>query len=204
MRGEGGVRGRCREFELRRKFPAKRHRPLNPSFSPHAGRRSRERRRRASRLAMTNRSRDASASKFYARAKRDWRNFISTHRLHPLLFSSFTKEEGRRNAGKRWSPTAASCGCGTHPAGARSSVGVPPRLSPKGKIASQRLGFRPGFLGRGLNRHKPPSPVPVQGCTSHPGHNAGRLIPKPPGSGLQNRPRAPRPLHLSASSGRRP
>ena len=26
---------------------------------------------------------------------------ISIHRLHPLLFSSFTKEEGRRNAGKR-------------------------------------------------------------------------------------------------------
>jgi hypothetical protein len=34
--------------------------------------------------------------------------FVSTHRLHPLFFSSFTKEEGRRNAGKRGSPTAAS------------------------------------------------------------------------------------------------
>src|SRR6202051_26482 len=34
---------------------------------------------------------------------------ISIRRLHPLLFSSFTKEEGRRNAGKRRSPTAASC-----------------------------------------------------------------------------------------------
>jgi hypothetical protein len=42
------VRGRRRESEQRRKFSAKRHRPLNPSFSPHAGRRSRERRRRAS------------------------------------------------------------------------------------------------------------------------------------------------------------
>jgi hypothetical protein len=29
---------------------------------------------------------------------------------------------------------------------ARSSDGVPPRLSPKGIIPSQRLGFRPGFL----------------------------------------------------------
>ena len=42
------MRGRRRESEQRRKFSAKRHRPLNPSFSPHAGRRSRERRRRAS------------------------------------------------------------------------------------------------------------------------------------------------------------
>src|SRR5580700_10563934 len=75
--------------------------------------------------------------------------------------------------------------------GARTPVGVPPRLSPKGIIPSQRLGFRPGFLGRGLHGRYPPSPVPVQGCTSRPGHNAGGLIPKPPGSELQIRPRAP-------------
>ena len=49
--------------------------------------------------------------------------------------------------------------------------------------SSLRLGFRPGFLGRGLNGRYPPSPVPVQRRTSHPGHNAGRLMPKPPGSG---------------------
>jgi hypothetical protein len=58
--------------------------------------------------------------------------------------------------------------------GARTLAGVPPRLSPEGIIPSQRLSFRPGFLGRGLNGRYPPSPVPVQGCTSHPGHNAGR------------------------------
>jgi hypothetical protein len=58
--------------------------------------------------------------------------------------------------------------------GARTLAGVPPRLSPKGIIPSQRLSFRPGFLGRGLNGRYPPSPVPVQGSTSHPGHNAGR------------------------------
>jgi hypothetical protein len=68
----------------------------------------------------------------------------------------------------------------------------------RGSISSQRLSFRPGFLGRGLNGRYPPSPVPVQGCTSHPGHNAGRLIPKPPGSRLQIRPRVPYPLHLTA------
>ena len=97
----------------------------------------------------------------------------STYRLHPLLFPSFTKEEGRRNAGKRRSPPP-HLAMRHAPCRARSSVGVPPRLSPKGLIPSQRLGFRPGFLGRGLNGRYPPSPVPVQGCTSHPGHDAGR------------------------------
>ena len=64
--------------------------------------------------------------------------------------------------------------CGARPFGARTLDGVPPRLSPKGIIPSPRLSFRPGFLGRGLNGRYPPSPVPVQGCTSHPGRNAGR------------------------------
>jgi hypothetical protein len=62
--------------------------------------------------------------------------------------------------------------CGARPFGARTLDGVPPRLSPQGIIPSQS--FRPGFLGRGLNGRYPPSPVPVQGSTSHPGHNAGR------------------------------
>src|SRR5580704_9012810 len=44
----------------------------------------------------------------------------------------------------------------------------------QGSISSQRLSFRPGFLGLGLHGRYPPSPVPVQGCTSHPGRNAGR------------------------------
>jgi hypothetical protein len=64
--------------------------------------------------------------------------------------------------------------CGARSFGARTLDGVPPRLSPKGIIPSQRLSFRPGFLGRGLNGRYPPSPVPVQGSTSHPGPNAGR------------------------------
>jgi len=64
--------------------------------------------------------------------------------------------------------------CGARSFGARTLDGVPPRLSPQGIIPSQRLSFRPGFLGRGLNGRYPPSPVPVQGSTSHPGRNAGR------------------------------
>jgi hypothetical protein len=114
---------------------------------------------------------------------------------HHLLFSSLFKE-GRQNADRRRSNRRACTRRAL--SGARTPVGVPPRLSPKGIIPSQRLGFRPGFLGRGPNGRYPPSPVPVQGCTSHPGHHAGRLIPKPPGSGLQIRPRAPHPLHLTA------
>jgi hypothetical protein len=64
--------------------------------------------------------------------------------------------------------------CGARSFGARTLDGVPPRLSPQGIIPSQRLSFRPGFLGRGLHGRYPPSPVPVQGCTSHPGRNAGK------------------------------
>src|ERR1700728_664123 len=64
--------------------------------------------------------------------------------------------------------------CGARSFGARTLVGVPPRLSPKGIIPSQRLSFRPGFLGRGLHGRYAPSPVPVQGSTSHPRHNAWR------------------------------
>ncbi len=58
--------------------------------------------------------------------------------------------------------------CGARSFGARTPVGVPPRLSPKGIIPSQRLGFRPGFLGRGLHGRYPPSPVPVQGAPPTP------------------------------------
>jgi len=79
------------------------------------------------------------------------------------------------------------------PCKARSPFGVPPRLSPKGIIPSQRLSFRPGFLGRGLNGRYPPSPVPVQGCTSRPGHSAGRLMPKPPENGVYGPVRRHRP-----------
>jgi hypothetical protein len=78
------------------------------------------------------------------------------------------------------------------PCKARSPFGVPPRLSPKGIIPSQRLSFRPGFLGRGLNGRYPPSPVPVQGCTSHPGRNAGRHDAQAARErGVSTHPRAP-------------
>src|SRR5580700_5273954 len=78
-----------------------------------------------------------------------------------LLFSSLIKE-GRQNADRRRSNRRA---CARRAlSGARTPVGVPPRLSPEGIIPSQRLGFRPGFLGLGLDGRYPPSPVPVQGA----------------------------------------
>jgi hypothetical protein len=84
------------------------------------------------------------------------------------------KKGRKRNAGKRRVTNRRILRCGARPFGARTLDGVPPRLSPKGIIPSQRLSFRPGFLGRGLHGRYPPSPVPVQGSTSHPGRNAGR------------------------------
>ena len=60
-------------------------------------------------------------------------------------------------------------------------------------FSSQRLSFRPGFLGRGLNGRYPPSPVPVQGSTSHPGHSARGPMPKPPGNGVYGPIRGHRP-----------
>src|SRR5580700_9185272 len=48
------------------------------------------------------------------------------------------------------------------------------RGSHLGEYFIPKVSFRPGFLGRSLNGRYPPSPVPVQGCTSRPGHNAGR------------------------------
>jgi hypothetical protein len=118
----------------------------------------------------------------------------------PSPFAFFFLHKGKREAERRQTRVTNRriLRCGSRPHEARSSVGVPPRLSPKGIIPSQRLSFRPGFLGRGLSGRYPPSPVPVQGCTSRPGHNVGGLIPKPPGSELQIHPRAPHPLHLSA------
>jgi len=89
-----------------------------------------------------------------------------------LLLSSL-KKEGEAERRQTLIRILRILRCGSRLA-ARSSDGVPPRLSPKGVISSQRLDFRPGFLGRGLNGRYPPSPVPVQGCTSHPGRNAGR------------------------------
>jgi hypothetical protein len=96
----------------------------------------------------------------------------------------------KRNAGKRWVATAASCDA-ARALLERARLTAFHHGSHLEEYFIPKVSFRPGFLGLGLNGRYPPSPVPVQGCTSHPGHNAGRLIPKPPESRLQIRPRAP-------------
>src|ERR1700722_2557446 len=96
-----------------------------------------------------------------------------------------------RNAGKRCSTTSAPCGAALPPLERSSSPdGVPPRFSPKGVIVpkAQLQARLPGTWSvRALPAFACPSPA----STSRPGHNAGRLLPKPPGRGLQVRPRAP-------------
>ena len=101
-----------------------------------------------------------------------------------------TNKRRKRNAGKRWATTAASCDA-ARALLERARLTAFHHGSHLGEYFIPKVSFRPGFLGRGLNGRYPPSPVPVQGCTSRPGHNAGRLIPKPPGSRLQIHPRAP-------------
>jgi hypothetical protein len=75
----------------------------------------------------------------------------------------------------------------------------------QGSISSQGLSVRPGFLGLGLRGRYPPSPVPVQGCTSHPGHGAGRHDAQAARERTANPPAgtAPRPTFQLASE-RRP
>ena len=71
----------------------------------------------------------------------------------------------------------------------RSPIGVPPRLSPKGVIVpkAQLQARLPGTWSvRALPAFACPSPA----STSRPGHNAGRLMPKPPGSGSDEPPPA--------------
>ena len=96
-----------------------------------------------------------------------------------------------RNAGKRCSTTSASCDAALPPLERSSSpVGVPPRFSPKGVIVPKAQ-LQARLPGTWSERALPAFACPSPASTSRPGHNAGRLMPKPPGSELQTRPRAP-------------
>ena len=109
-------------------------------------------------------------------------------------FAKAKPQEGKENKGSG-TPTNAvqqppRLATRLAPCKARSPVGVPPRLSPKGLIIPKaRLQAR--LPGTRSERALPAFACPSPASTSHPGHNAGRLMPKPPGSGVQIRPRAP-------------
>src|SRR5580704_4734704 len=68
------------------------------------------------------------------------------------------------------------------PCKARSPIGVPPRLSPKGVIVPKAQ-LQARLPGTWSERALPAIACPSPASTSRPGHNAGRLMPKPPGSG---------------------
>ena len=104
--------------------------------------------------------------------------------------------------------------CGGGLGGARSPIGVPPRLLPSG-LSSLRRNSRPGFLGRGrtfdpVRPHQPgcrdlalfhgryPRRLSQsRECTSRTGHSAGQMMPKAARErSVSFRPRAPHSLHL--------
>jgi hypothetical protein len=68
------------------------------------------------------------------------------------------------------------------PCKARSPIGVPPRVSPKGVIVPKAQ-LQARLPGTWSERALPAFACPSPASTSRPGHNAGRLMPKPPGSG---------------------
>src|SRR5580700_8703836 len=100
---------------------------------------------------------------------------LSVFRYVRFARSSFqeTNKRRKRNAGKRRVTTAASCDA-ARALLERARLTAFHHGSHLGEYFIPKVSFRPGFLGRGLNGRYPPSPVPVQGCTSHPGRNAGR------------------------------
>ena len=71
----------------------------------------------------------------------------------------------------------------------RSPIGVPPRFSPKGVIVPKAQ-LQARLPGTWSERALPAFACPSPASTSRPGHNAGRLMPKPPGSGSDEPPPA--------------
>src|SRR5580704_5283389 len=71
----------------------------------------------------------------------------------------------------------------------RSPICVPPRLSPKGVIVPKAQ-LQARLPGTWSERVLPAFACPSPASTSRPGHNAGRLMPKPPGSGSDEPPPA--------------
>src|SRR5579862_10046951 len=95
---------------------------------------------------------------------------------YPPLATCFClplKKKGEAERRQTQGTTAASYGCGARSCGARTPDGVPPRLSPKGIIPSQRLGSGQASwdavctgvtrLRLSQSREAPPTPVIVPG-----------------------------------------
>jgi hypothetical protein len=100
------------------------------------------------------------------------RGFTAAPRVS-LRSPGLRRNRRKRNAGKRRVTTAASCDA-ARALLERARLTAFHHGSRLGEYLIPKVSFRPGFLGRGLHGRYPPSPVPVQGSTSHPGRNAGR------------------------------
>jgi hypothetical protein len=120
------------------------------------------------------------------RKPKGWGHGFSKAYAAFAISNSSTIKNRKQDADKRGSPSAPSGAARAHTEHARLSASH--HGSHQRESSSLRLSFRPGFLGRGLTQDRkqrscagntangryPPSPVPVQGSTSRPGHNAGR------------------------------
>ncbi len=112
-------------------------------------------------------------------------DFNSFHPGYERKSSEAKRRQTQRSLGRTIGP-------GRAPIGVRTSIGVPPRLWLRRPNATARLQFRASRAGAFKRALPANRPATVQRCSSQTGRNAGRAEdPKPPGSGLQGRPRVP-------------
>ena len=113
-------------------------------------------------------------------------------RINPRIKSGDGNDERKKEAERRQTQfiNLRIIGCGAR-SSERARLSAFHHGSHQRESSSLRLGFRPGFLGRGLMgvthhrlsqpREAPPTPVVMP----------DDMMPKPPGSGVQVRPREP-------------
>ena len=116
----------------------------------------------------------------FARECRRWLPVSSRSALWATLYER--RKQGSGTPTDAY-PTSAPFRVRRAQSAARSPLGVPPRLCANGTI-HPKAQPGPGFVTHQLTRRVPRQPVwHFQRCTSRAGHSAGRLMPRPPGSG---------------------
>ena len=124
----------------------------------------------------------------FAREHRRWTPVSS----RSVLRATNVRTEEKQGSGTPTDayPTSAPLRVRRAQSAARSPLGVPPRLCANGTI-HPKAQPGPGFVTHQLTRRVPRQPVwHFQRCTSRAGHSAGRLMPRPPGSGSDEPPPA--------------
>jgi hypothetical protein len=125
----------------------------------------------------------------FARECRRWGRYSHDPCFKPR---SRRKETRKRNADERGPYPPQPAGRGARSLStARSPIGVPPAALCQWDYSSQGSTWARLRDTRGQTRRESRQPVwHIQRCTSHAGHNAGRLMPRPPGSSGDEPPRA--------------